>query len=320
MSGMPGGLNPEPDNPRPGDPAAEGASAAHPPHESHFTARHARDGHDRDGGGRTGGRLRNRPLRKKILTPVILAVLGVMLFIAGIGLYHSEGVPVSPLYSTLRLTSTFPVNDIIYAVGQESPSVDVVVVEVDLPAGTLPSAKAPTAYLYLSLPPGIAFRTCPKAPPGSTPICVEAQNIYTRVQPLVFETTRNQFASYGAAFASFLIKAHNFGETFDGINASVAIPTVNYQAPGSATLETEYDVPSAASYNWSSFQPRTATASSAEWNELVANPGLTGRVVTGINYANQGRDDNETFFAGALIGLAGAALLSAVQEALHAND
>ena len=47
---------------------------------------------------------------------------------------------------------------------------------------------------------------------------------------------------------------------------------------------------------------------------------IPGRAAVGINHAEQTTDDNKTFVAGALIGLAGGALLSAVQEALHAND
>jgi hypothetical protein len=49
--------------------------------------------------------------------------------------------------------------------------------------------------------------------------------------------------------------------------------------------------------------------------------GITsGRIATGVNHLAQAADDHRTFFAGALLGLAGGALLSAVQEALHARD
>ena len=42
-------------------------------------------------------------------------------------------------------------------------------------------------------------------------------------------------------------------------------------------------------------------------------------VATGINHASEARDNDLTFLAGALVGVAGGALLSAIQEALHAN-
>jgi hypothetical protein len=315
MSGTPSDQNPVPDDPRSIDLPAEGASTAGSVEESHSSPRHAAKVR----------RLRDRPLRKKILTPVILAVIGVALFILGIGLYHTESEVPPPQYSTLGLITTFPVNDVIYAVGQESPSIDVVTVEVDLPGGAaLPSAKTGTAHLLMTLPSGITFKTCPKAvpntPPYSTPVCLERQNIYTWVQPLAFKMIQSPFEPVGTAFASFLVETHSFGETFDGRTASVAIPAVNYQGPGTFVLETKYDLPSASSYNWSSFPTQFATDTYAQWNEPVTGSVVSGRVAVGTNYAAQAKDDSETFFAGALIGLAGAALLFAVQEALHAND
>jgi hypothetical protein len=41
---------------------------------------------------------------------------------------------------------------------------------------------------------------------------------------------------------------------------------------------------------------------------------------TSLNHAAQKADDAKTFIAGALIGLAGAAILTAAVEALHVRD
>jgi hypothetical protein len=180
LTGMPGGQNPVPDDPRSRDLPAEGASTAGPVEESHSSPRHAAN---------DGRRVRDRPLRKKILTPVILAVIGVALFILGIGLYHTESEVPPPQYSTLSLITTFPVNDVIYAVGQESPSVDVVTVEVDLPGGAaLPSAKEGTAHLLMTLPSGSPSKLARKPYP-TRPLTarqsVWSARTYTWVQPLL---------------------------------------------------------------------------------------------------------------------------------------
>jgi hypothetical protein len=80
------------------------------------------------------------------------------------------------------------------------------------------------------------------------------------------------------------------------------------------------------SYDWSSDPPATLSNSGAAWTE-AALPGRiydcgerAGRVASGINHTAQANDDTKTFIAGALLGLAGGALLSAVQDALHASD
>jgi len=86
------------------------------------------------------------------------------------------------------------------------------------------------------------------------------------------------------------------------------------------TLVTTYAIPSGSSYDWTTLPPRWSNGNKVQWGEQIGSGGLDGIAVLGINQSNQAKDDTETFFAGALLGLAGAALLSAVQEALHAND
>lgn len=100
-----------------------------------------------------------------------------------------------------------------------------------------------------------------------------------------------------------------------------AIPEVLYYGPGSPTLFTEYDnAPLGSNYDWSALPTLFGNGTKVLWSEPVTGGLSPGRIAVGINQANQTKNSNKTFFAGALIGLAGGALLSAVQEALHAND
>jgi hypothetical protein len=98
------------------------------------------------------------------------------------------------------------------------------------------------------------------------------------------------------------------------------LPQVQYKGPGSPQFSVGYYIPSASSYDWSSFPALYANDIRAVWLEQLTNGQAFGRVAVGINYTNQQRDSLYTFIAGALVGIGGAALLSSVQEALHAND
>ncbi len=120
----------------------------------------------------------------------------------------------------------------------------------------------------------------------------------------------------GIATADFFVKAHSFGVASNGITASAAIPEVTYQGPGQPMLVVTYDIPSAASYDWSSFPTASVNNSTASWVEDLTNGDTGARAAVGISPSGQATHDTETLLAGTLLGLAGGAILSAIQEAL----
>jgi hypothetical protein len=264
-------------------------------------------------------------LRKKILTPIVLALIGGVLFFSAIVLYYSSPGEPSPVsFVTLEMKSPFEFAKIEYVVDQVSPSVAEIDVRIALPFGKRPppvkasAAKAPAQYFILFLPPGIAFRTCPAG------FCTfsRGQDQYRWAEILRFKTISSEGQSpTGMAQATFFVRAHDFGYTSNSITALAAIPQVFYLAQGSPTLTTVYENAAAASsYDWSAFPTESINGTKAVWDEPVTGGATQGRVAIGINHASQTKENNKAFFAGALIGLAGGALLSAVQEALHAND
>jgi len=315
VASIPNGESPVPENQSPGEPTAAGALASRPeetqpsrPPEGLAAAASAH--HD--------DRPRSRRLPKKILRPVILAALGGVLFIVALILYPSPSESPTPSYVTIETTSTVSVGIIGYQVSQVTPSIAKVVIEIILPTGvTYPPGEAPVLKLSLYLPPGTAFRTCP-----SDFCTLLGGNYYQWAETLDFSSeTPGGGTSSGEAIATFFVRAHSFGYGTDGINASAAIPQVFYQGPGSPALEVAYfNATSADSYDWSAFPAEEVNANLAFWDEPLTSGVAPGRVAVGIDHASETRANNETFIAGALIGLAGGALLSAVQEALHAND
>jgi hypothetical protein len=316
MASIPDGEGPITESQRPGDPAAAGALSSPPepqpprPPLSSATddsARHAKT--------------RSRWLSKKVLTPIFFAVIGVGLLLGARALYSSPGELPTPSFATIQLKSTFSIAAILYDVSQSqtSPSTTKVTIYVQLPSNVVHTpTKAPAADLWLEAPAGIAFETCP---PDA---CRFDQNEkeYTWSQALDFRYEDLDNKS-GEALATFFVKAHSFGYVFNDINASAAIPRVVFLGPGSVTpiLYTEYyNVTSANSYDWSTLQPQLTNASEILWDEPVTSGAAPGIVAVGINQANEAKDNYETFIAGALLGLAGGALLLAVQETLHPND
>jgi hypothetical protein len=254
------------------------------------------------------------------LKPIVLAIIGVGLGLGALALYSSPGELSTPSFATIQLKSTFPIAAIRYDVSQSqtSPSIAKITIYVQLPNNVVHTpTKAPAAGLWLEAPPGIAFEACPSDACRFDP----NEREYTWFQALDFKYEDFDNKS-GEALATFFVKARSFGYVFNDINASAAIPRVVFLGPGSVTpiLYTEYNVTSASSYDWSTFQPQLTNTSAVLWDETVTSGAAPGIVVVGINHANEAKGNYETFFAGALIGVAGGALVAAVQEALPAKD
>lgn len=255
----------------------------------------------------------------KLSKHLALAVIGLGFLAGGLlmYLYAAPGELASPPFTTIQLQSTFSIAEILYDVSEPASSITKITIYVQLPAGQLHvPAKAPVADLWLEVPPGTAFQTCP---PDSCRFDPNEKE-YTWLQPLDFKYEDSDSKS-GEAIATFSVKAHSLGYAANYINASAAIPRVVFPGPGAggSTFYTLYNVTSADSYDWSTFQPQLASASEVLWSEPVTSA-AEGKVAIGANQANETRENYETLFAGALIGLAGGALLAAVQEWLHRND
>jgi hypothetical protein len=249
-------------------------------------------------------------------TSVVLAVIGVGLGVFAFVLYPSPGGLTEPSFATLDLTSAAPVGNIDYDVRQLSAGIARVTVEITLTTTSYPAGQPP-AKLYLFPPPGVHFTTCPSG------YCLyeRSVNLYESGRVLSFAATPVFTGSSNdvpAAFATFDIHAAGFGLAFSPVDASAALPEIVYTGPGTPTLVTEYEsATSAGRYDWSAFPPEDVTATKLFWDEPVVSGAAQGRVTAGVDAANQQKNSNDTFFAGALLGLAGGALLSALQEGLH---
>jgi hypothetical protein len=259
---------------------------------------------------------RKLPWRKKYRAAMILAAVGLVLFLVTVWLYPSTTqLPVPPA-STLAIEASQPVAIIQYEVDQVSSGIAEMKVTVQLPVNApLPPAGTTTVELVVSPPIGVSFETCP------APACVsEPHGVTSEKVLLAFKVLSNANGNTGVALADFFVHAHSLGGTYNDVNASVVAPAVTYQGSGTPTLLTQYNIPDASSYDWSVFPVEFASATFATWNEPVTGGQISARVADGVNYANQSKDNYHTFLAGVILGAAVGAALTALQEVLTVND
>jgi hypothetical protein len=294
MSGVPTTQSPEPESPEPSPQGAE-SSPPRPLDETQpLPAEH------------------KRSRQRKILTPLVLAAFGLVLLLVAIWFYPSATTGVStPPYSILHISTNVPVATIDLYIVQESPAL--AEMRVELTSDT-PVSNDKETTLGVAIPSGTSFKGCPAF------TCPFSPGAPFWISGLVFKRACTLDGCVWAATANLFVNARSFGAAFNDVNATAAIPEVMYQGPGNPNMQVTYDIPAAASYDWSSFPTLTVSNSTATWQVNLVNGESPGRTAVGINAAGQASHDTRTFVAGALLGLAGGAILSAVQEALHASD
>ena len=270
-----------------------------------------------NGGEAPGPGTRQQWWRKAVLRPIVLGTIGLALLLVSFFLYPRTADVASPAFARLAVSARgIRVAFLEYGVAQVSPGVAEIKISVSLPAGTPgPPAAAPPAFLAVAPPFGTAFRDC--HPPACRVQRTATISSSLWAKRLIF---RPEPGSGPTATADFFVKAPSFGIASNGISASVAIPEVLYQGLGKPFLLTLYKLPSASSYDWSASPAAVVTSTTAQWQDDVASGDTPGRSAVGINHAAQTRDDIEIFIAGALLGIAGGAIIAAVQEAMHLRD
>ena len=259
--------------------------------------------------------------------PLAITCLSVALGFWAYKLYPKTSDSPAATYSTLEVTTSVPKIDFVnYHVFQMSPDIAVVRVWV-VTSDSWPQVRGPsgTATLRLSLPAGSYFRECPH------PAC---ETIETDPYPAGTDwkkkVTFSQFfpGTYvWAARADFFVRARHFGLTFNHDHVSAAIPDIVYKGSKkdkkdnrAAFLGVSYWIPSAASYDWSSLPVDAVAHTKADWSVPMPQGETAGQIAIGVDQAAKRSDEFKLFLAGALAALAGAGLLTALIEALHARD
>lgn len=248
-----------------------------------------------------------RPRLKSLGMPLALIAVGLVLLIFGIVLYPRRTVDPAPATTQLFVDSNCPLFGIVYAVGsvQDHPGISQVTVRLVLQPSSLPSTK-PCA----ENPAGLSVQ-----PPDGIKV-LDCSRCYGRSRVgLSFPPGRRE-ADY-----AFFVRASSFGVASNGLTALAALPQVVYLGQGTPELFALYQVPSVSSYDWSDPPAKVTKSKSAiTWDEPVASGETPGRVEVGTDQAAQASDTLKTFLAGGLIALAGAAILTAITEAVHTRD
>lgn len=244
--------------------------------------------------------------------------MGIFLLLIAWVVYPSPetGIPL-PAYPSVSIYTNAAIYQVRYSVIQVSPATAVLQIMVEQKTGIAGGASGTpiTPTVRVTLPLGFTFQDCHPYPCHNDPATYGS----SWDEPLNFRPAW--------ATADFRVSTSSFGVNFDDVNAYAAIPEIDYQyrfGLTTPTLFAQYQIASAASYDWSAFPAASVTSTTAQWHEPIVEStaagtyGITaGRIASGVDHPREALDQDLTFLAGALLGLGGGAVLSAIQEALH---
>jgi hypothetical protein len=235
---------------------------------------------------------------------LILGTMAVALGVIAWNILPTSVEPAAPVPPQIGIEgSSVPVSGVTYEVRPDGHA-RTVLITVDSNSPTLPKGQTVTLTLQ-GLPNKLV------ALPG------EPRSVGMIAGQRFYDLRYEEFG--GDAAFSFDVTDPTFGFQVNGVQASVALPGVSIGGGGSSNLLATYQMPHPGRYDWSSFPPDSIhPRQGISWYEPSAGQTLPSRIAVGIDHAEQSADDRNTFIAGALIGLAGAALIAAIQEALHA--
>ncbi|HEY2639695.1 MAG TPA: hypothetical protein VGI66_07395 [Streptosporangiaceae bacterium] len=254
----------------------------------------------------------------KFRTPLVLLAIGIFLILIAWVIYPSPetGIPV-PSYPTVTIYTNAAIYQVQYSVIQLSPATAVlqIMVEQQTGIGSGTSGSPVTPTVQVALPLGFTFQDCHPY------LCHNDPTTYgsSWYEPLHFKPAW--------ATVDFQVNSGSFGVNFNDVNAYAAIPEIDYEYRSGLTTPTlfaQYQIASAASYDWSAFPAASVTSTTAQWHEPILESdtagtyGITaGRIASGVDHSRESLDQDLTFLAGALLGLGGGAILSGVQEVLR---
>jgi hypothetical protein len=243
-----------------------------------------------------------KPLWRRILLPLSLGAFVVVPLLLTICIYPRPPGSLDNLGPVkLKITTTATVTLVEYVVTNS----DVEVIVYAKPTG--PKRASPSEAV-IRIAPGWVDPTWPTTLMTGLPATAPA-SFAPSPPALSWDKSPGPFV----ASAHFDMGPNERGLAYNGLNAVVAIPEVVIPGPReNPELHVSYDIPSDASYDWSPGPPQTA----AEWSSHLTRADTPGQMFFGTDHGREDSDNLHIFLAGALIALAGAAILAALQEGL----
>ncbi|MGO8725601.1 MAG: hypothetical protein ACLPN6_25885 [Streptosporangiaceae bacterium] len=254
---------------------------------------------------------------KKFFVPVILALIGVGILPVALLVFPSDYQPPTPLTSLVSIATNAPVGSMTYEVVSKGDSRYLLTILLQASVAVTSSDNVARVEVYL--PYGYKFGSCI----GPVSVCAaktvsgvsagrERYPGTVRLWSIGFPSATNE------AVLSIFVQGKDFGYSSNDVTETAAMPQVIFNHPINFPLSVIYEnlaVPE--NYDWSSFPPSTETGTYVGWLEQLVAGEEPARVAVGVDHGAQSRDDRDTFLAGALVGVAGAALIGAVQEVIH---
>jgi len=247
---------------------------------------------------------------------IILTLVGLGLLIVAFLLLPNQSQSPTPSSPIIYINTSLPIDYLKYQVNVEGPSK--YQLSLLLETSSTNASGGNDATVDISIPPGWQFGECVRLGLSGCQRRPVSGSMGGLPGSAGEWTTEVGSTNTGPLDLAITIMGTDFGYTANDVQESVAMPNVKFSNSVNCEMDVVYvGLSGTESYDWSSFPTTLNTTAYISWIEEVMNGIVPARSAVGINHAAQSQDDHYTFIAGALVGVAGGALIGALQEIMH---
>jgi hypothetical protein len=210
---------------------------------------------------------------------------------------------IGPAFSSVLVESEAPIAILDFEVHRDEPDTSTVFISAKVFTGG--SGAPPDGSIFFTFPRDAEPAECVEPRP-----CLHLKDSY-------FWTAALKYDDLGSATVTIPVRGERYAFDDNGVSAAAALPEVEYQGNPDSQLNVKYAMDDPSAYDWTGIPPSVLRPGFIVWTEQVDDGRVDPQVVTGLDRTAANRDRSSEFLAGALIGVAGGAVVGALQEALN---
>ena len=251
---------------------------------------------------------------RRLVIVLMLVFIGLATGFWAVALFPSRPSVKNPTTFVVLISTKVPLQYVFLVVDQGTQSANITVEPEAANSVSLPNEPQKVGFVEFSVYGSKNSISCPSGVTCSFQV-TQGEGVAFASVPIVIGGSNNTGKDY-----NITVKYPHLGYAANGESAIDDFPAAHILPPSSSVmvLSVTFYEHNANIYDWS-LPPIAALSEGIRWDEPLSNSLYAAQPmeITGTNLQAQAQDVHNTFIAGILLGVAGAAAIAAAEEGLH---